>query len=238
MEFKKIHAPSSTDLFVNQLKTAILTGEYQPGNQLPSERELEKQLGVSRAVINTGLKRLQDRHFIEIKPRYGAFITDYRATGDLLTMNEIINFHGGHYRISLLKSIYRVRNQIEADIIRLAAGRHDEEGLRQAKYALARMANAETEKDRSAEYFNFIHALAMASENDVYPLLVNNFKPIYLTLGRWTCENMRSADFQREGQHLLDLVSAGQAEAAVQDNVNLIRKNYQLLSGQDDLELG
>ncbi len=42
MEFKKIHAPSSTDLFVNQLKTAILTGEYQPGDQLPSERELEK----------------------------------------------------------------------------------------------------------------------------------------------------------------------------------------------------
>lgn len=75
----------------------------------------------------------------------------------------------------------------------------------------------------------------MASENDVYPLLVNNFKPIYLTLGRWTCENTRSDDFQK---HLLDLVSAGQAKAAVQDNVNLIRKNYQLLSGQDDLELG
>ena len=45
MEFKKIHAPSSTDLFVNQLNTAILTGDYQPGDQLPSERELEKQLG-------------------------------------------------------------------------------------------------------------------------------------------------------------------------------------------------
>lgn len=78
----------------------------------------------------------------------------------------------------------------------------------------------------------------MASENDVYPLLVNNFKPIYLTLGRWTCENTRSDDFQKAGQHLLDLVNAGQAKAVVQDNVNLIRKNYQLLSGQDDLELG
>lgn len=78
----------------------------------------------------------------------------------------------------------------------------------------------------------------MASENDVYPLLVNNFKPIYLTLGRWTCENTRSDDFQKAGQHLLDLVGAGQGKAAVQDNVNLIRKNYQLLSGQDDLELG
>lgn len=119
----------------------------------------------------------RDLHFIEIKPRYGAFIADYRSAGDLTTMNEIINFHNGHYRISLLKSIYRVRNQIEADIIRLAAG-------------------------------------------------------------RWTCENTRSDDFQKAGQHLLDLVSAGQAKAAVQDNVNLIRKNYQLLSGQDDLELG
>ena len=65
----------------------------------------------------------RDLHFIEIKPRYGAFIADYRSAGDLTTMNEIINFHNGHYRISLLKSIYRVCNQIEADIIRLAAGR-------------------------------------------------------------------------------------------------------------------
>lgn len=42
MKFKKINAPSSTDLFVDQLKTAILTGKYQVGDQLPSERELEK----------------------------------------------------------------------------------------------------------------------------------------------------------------------------------------------------
>lgn len=237
MEFKKIHAPSSTDLFVDQLKTAILTGEYQVGDQLPSERELEKQLGVSRAVITAGLKRLQALHFIDIKPRYGAFIADYRKTGNLLTMNEIINFHGGHYRISLLRSIYRVRDQMESDIIRLAARHQDRGALRECRYALARLKNAETAPDQAEEYFSLMHALAVASSNDVYPLLVNNFRPIYLTLGRWTCENSHAQVFLQRTQHLVDLIDQGAEGEAVAYNTTLVKDNYRLLSGQDDLNL-
>ncbi len=237
MEFKKIHAPSSTDLFVDQLKTAILTGEYQVGDQLPSERELEKQLGVSRAVITAGLKRLQALHFIDIKPRYGAFIADYRKTGNLLTMNEIINFHGGHYRISLLRSIYRVRDQMESDIIRLAARHQDCGALRECRYALARLKNAETAPDQAEEYFSLMHALAVASGNDVYPLLVNNFRPIYLTLGRWTCENSHAQVFLQRTQHLVDLIDQGAEGEAVAYNTTLVKDNYRLLSGQDDLNL-
>lgn len=56
LQFQPISAPSASDLFVQQLKTAILSGQYHPGDKLPSERELGQQLQVSRPVINAGLK--------------------------------------------------------------------------------------------------------------------------------------------------------------------------------------
>lgn len=230
MEFKPIHAPTSTELFIDQLKTAILTGKYQPGEKLPSERQLEKQLCVSRPVINAGLKKLQDLHFVKIQPRNGVYIADYRSEGDLKTMNEIINFHGGHYRLPLLKSIYRVRSQIESDIIRLAASEKDDEALQKAYFAMQALINMADAQAQAAKYFEFIHYLSLASHNDVYPLLINNFEPIYLTLGKWTCEIADTKEFCDEYENLLKLIKEGNAEKAVGHNQQLIKASYQLLT--------
>lgn len=233
MEFKPIHAPSATDLFIDQLKSAILTGKYQPGEKLPSERELESELHVSRPVINTGLKRLAALHFVNIEPRHGVFIADYRTEGDLATMNEIINFHGGHYRISLLKSIFQVRRQMENDIIRLAAKAHNLPALQRAHFALRTALNQDTSEEQASCYYDFIHCLALASNNDVYPLLVNNFKPIYLTLGRWTNEDSKIEDVYQHNEHLLQLIKTGDQQAAVQYNQQLIKNSYDLLTKDD-----
>lgn len=63
MKFHPINVPTATDLFfVNQLKTAILTGKFNLGDKLPSERVLQEQLQVSRTVINSGLKKLAALH--------------------------------------------------------------------------------------------------------------------------------------------------------------------------------
>ena len=58
MEFEKISAPSLKDLFVKQLQSRILSGELPAGTQLPPERELARQMQVSRAVVNGGISDL------------------------------------------------------------------------------------------------------------------------------------------------------------------------------------
>lgn len=232
MEFKPIHVQSPTDQFIDQLESAILTGKYQPGDKLPSERELEKQLCVSRPVINAALRKLEALHFVTIQPRNGVYIADYRTAGDLATMNEIINFHDGHYRISLLKSIYRVRLQMEEDIVKLAVTQQDQHELQQAHFALSALANMTTTEAQAVEYFAFIHHLALASQNDVYPLLINNFKSIYLTLGKWTFESETPENIKKQNERLLDLIKDGQPEEAMQYNEQLIGKSYRLLTGK------
>ena len=78
MGFTKITSLSLTDLFVQQVENMILSGELQPGDQLPPARELAARMGVSRPVISAGLVELEKLGFVEVRSRTGAFVCDYR----------------------------------------------------------------------------------------------------------------------------------------------------------------
>lgn len=62
---------------VEQIKRAIQQGRLTPGDQLPSERELTKQLGVSRVSVRDALRMLEAYGLIEVRvgARGGAFVT-------------------------------------------------------------------------------------------------------------------------------------------------------------------
>ena len=66
----------STDI-VDQIKRAIQVSRLAPGDQLPSERELTKQLGVSRVSVRDALRMLEAQGLIEVRvgARGGAFVT-------------------------------------------------------------------------------------------------------------------------------------------------------------------
>ena len=59
MGFEKLNSMSLTELFVQQLEDMILSGELEPGEQLPPARELAAQMGVSRPVVTAGLIELE-----------------------------------------------------------------------------------------------------------------------------------------------------------------------------------
>lgn len=90
MGFHKITALSMTDLFVEQIENMILSGELAVGEQLPPARELSLKMGVSRTVISAGLVELEKLGFVEIKPRQGVFVCDYRRKGSVETLIAIM----------------------------------------------------------------------------------------------------------------------------------------------------
>jgi len=62
---------------VGQIKVAIRDGRLAPGDQLPPERDLTKQLGVSRVSVRDALRMLEATGLIEVRvgARGGAFVT-------------------------------------------------------------------------------------------------------------------------------------------------------------------
>ena len=83
MNFEQLYAPSLKELFVQKLQGMILSGELPVGEKLPSERELCQHMGVSRAVVNGGITELARQGFLEVRPRQGAFVADYRRDGNM-----------------------------------------------------------------------------------------------------------------------------------------------------------
>jgi GntR family transcriptional regulator, transcriptional repressor for pyruvate dehydrogenase complex len=59
---------------VQHIQDRILRGDLSPGSQLPSERELAADYGVSRPVIREALAGLVELGFIEIHPGRGSFV--------------------------------------------------------------------------------------------------------------------------------------------------------------------
>ena len=113
MEFAKLSAPSLKDLFVQQLQGMILSDELPMGTQLPPERELAQQMQVSRAVVNGGLAELAQQGFLEVRPRQGTFVADYRRKGNLSTLIAIMEYQGGVLGKDEIRSILEVRRALE-----------------------------------------------------------------------------------------------------------------------------
>ncbi len=56
------------------LRARIGSGEWEPGEQLPTSRELAGHYGVSTRTIHRVLHRLEDDGLIVIRGRWGVFI--------------------------------------------------------------------------------------------------------------------------------------------------------------------
>jgi molybdopterin/thiamine biosynthesis adenylyltransferase/DNA-binding transcriptional regulator YhcF (GntR family) len=73
MKIEKIDHKSLPETAAGKLAASILDGSLPPGTQLPPERDLMNQLGISRSTLREALKRLEESQLIEARPHVGWF---------------------------------------------------------------------------------------------------------------------------------------------------------------------
>ena len=195
MGFQKITNVSLTDLFVQQIENMILSGELNIGEQLPSARELSVRMGVSRPVISAGLIELEKLGFVQILPRQGTFVCDYRRKGTVETLLAIMRYNGGAMRIHEVTSLLQVRDALESLCMKLVIENCSNEDLKKVAPLLEAIYSASLVEDIANAIFAFHHELAVLSGNMLLPLLYHSFKSesIYL----WTIS------VKRDGQKSL-----------------------------------
>lgn len=59
------------------IQTAIKTGFYKPGDQIPNEIQLSVELGVSRATLREALKSLVSQNVLEVRRGIGTFVSEF-----------------------------------------------------------------------------------------------------------------------------------------------------------------
>ena len=152
MRFEQLYAPSLKELFVQQLQEMILSGDLSMGTRLPSERELCEQMHVSRAVVNSGISELARQGFLEVRPRQGTYVADYRSNGDLDTLMAIMRYNGGVLGRDEIRSILEVRWGLEQMTISGVIGHATDEQLEQLGKYVEQLGTLPLPKTTHEEY--------------------------------------------------------------------------------------
>lgn len=214
MGFTKIKTVSLTELFVQQVENMILSGELAVGEQLPAARELSARMGVSRPVVTAGLIELEKLGFVEIRPRQGAFVCDYRRKGTVETLVAIMRYNGGAMRQNEVASLLQVRGVLERLCMEQVIRTASDAELEAVAPLLDDIEAAATHEDTAEAVFAFHHELAALSGNMLLPLLYHSFQPESLYL--WTISSKtggRRALYELKLQLYQALLNRDEAEA-------------------------
>jgi molybdopterin/thiamine biosynthesis adenylyltransferase/DNA-binding transcriptional regulator YhcF (GntR family) len=86
----EIPRKSLSEIVAGQITTQILDGTYKSGYQLPAERDMIKQFGVSRSTLREALKSLEEINLIESRHGVGRFVAELDES-NLAQANKLAN---------------------------------------------------------------------------------------------------------------------------------------------------
>jgi GntR family transcriptional repressor for pyruvate dehydrogenase complex len=115
---RRLSIPRVSDAVVRDLEQRILEGSLKPGDQLPPERELAIELGVSRSSIREAIQKLVSRGMLVARQGEGTFVTDRLDAGFSDPWEEMLRDHP-----SVREDLLEFRHLLEAKAAECAARR-------------------------------------------------------------------------------------------------------------------
>jgi GntR family transcriptional regulator, transcriptional repressor for pyruvate dehydrogenase complex len=217
---KPIEIPTLSDEVVYQIESLILTGTVKPGQKLAPERELAAQLGVSRPVVHSAIMQLEQKGLVRLEPRHGCFVNDYRTEGSAELLTSLWRHKGEELEPAIVESMLEFRVAVEQEAAARAAERVA--GGDEVLHAELHQLLDEAERcDRALPQllakhdYQFHFTIALRSGNLVYPMLMNTFKSIYLTLLERFFSDPEVVDrVHRLRRELLGFIGRGDAPGA------------------------
>lgn len=113
-------------LVMDKIKSDIESGKLRPGERLPSEAELSKQLGVSRATLREALRLLEEEKIVIRRHGVGTFIHSKPVfsggIGELFSVTDAIERQGYKAGTMILKTAFEESGEEERKRLSLKQG--------------------------------------------------------------------------------------------------------------------
>lgn len=210
-----INRTNITTSIVNQVVDLIASGEYRPGQRLPSERELMETLGVGRSSIREAFQAMAIMGLIDIRPGQGTFVRD--ITTDVIIRRNIF---APLLTPEATGELMEARVAFEPTITALAAERRTAEELKAMDDVLAQCDRAlETGEPIFNLSASFHLLVAQASHNTVFIRFMETLFALMAARGarieehidfkRWEVAShreLRDAIEQRDGEAARELM--------------------------------
>lgn len=184
MEFKKISSPTLKELFITEIESMILSGELSIGEKLPPERDLARQMQISRSVVNDGIVDLANRGFLNIIPRQGTYVADYKKHGTVDILIAIMK--NGSITEDYIHSVLDMRRICMDYALERAVPDMTEENLKELQLAHKAFQEKTLPREWAELMYEFDHLLTVFSGNILLPILFSSFKiPNIMLLERY-----------------------------------------------------
>ncbi len=215
VEFKKLQTPTLKETFITQVEHMIISGEFEVGQKLPSERELSMKMGISRSIVNSGIAEMAQKGFIEIRPRVGNFVADYRKNGDVDVLVSIMKYSGDILRPDEIKSFIELHCAVDRLVIQLIGSSMTEEQYLLLNELAEKIGASDTPADAAECTQRFYHQLALISGNTIVPLIYASFAPASDNLWEQYARKNGVEKLYTNCHILLDYIKAGKTDDSI-----------------------
>ena len=202
--------PRLSDKVADLLLGSIMSRGLQPGDRLPSERELGEQFGVSRTVVREAIRALAAKGVIDARTGSGLRV----AAVDASAVSESISLYlrGGALEYP---KVHEVRKLLEVEISALAAERGDDAHLDRMEEICGEMEAAIDDVERASRLdLEFHRAIAKATGNELYLLLLDSIGEALLEIRRGNLQTGAADETLRAHRAILDAIHARDPERA------------------------
>jgi DNA-binding FadR family transcriptional regulator len=133
-------------------------------------------MGVSRAVVNGGITELARQGFLEVRPRQGAYVADYRRDGNMETLMAIMDYNGGMLGKEEIRSILEVRWGLEQMTVHRVIDNASDEQLARLGDFVDQLSEHPAPSQAAEIAFRFHHEMTLMGGNHILPLIYTSFK--------------------------------------------------------------
>ena len=156
----------------------VLSGRYEPGEKLPTQRELAVDLGVTLTSVREAVKRLEQLRLVEVRHGDAMRVTSWRAEGGLDVIAHVL-LRGGTLDRGTLAAIMEARRSMLSEVARLAADRREDRQAEALVELAGRIAGATEAEAVQALDFAFFSEMVEAAGNVVFVLVMNSIRQLY-----------------------------------------------------------
>lgn len=206
-------APRLSDRVSEMMLETILDRGLQPGDQLPSERELGEQYGVSRTVIREAVRSLAAKGVVDVQSGRGLLVAAVDASQVSDTMSLYIR---GRHRDLPYSRVNEVRSAIEIDMAGLAAERASTEEIEELRQAHEDMGAVLTDVEAASKADVAFHrTIARLTHNELFLVILDSIGDVMLEIRRATLGLPNDAERgQEEHARILDAITQHDPAAA------------------------
>ncbi|MCR5669549.1 MAG: GntR family transcriptional regulator [Butyrivibrio sp.] len=178
--FSTLNIKSVKESFVDEMLHKIISGDLKPGDRLPPEREIAAETGISRGVVNQGLLQLEAMGFVEVRPRHGTTVADFKKYPTPQSIDALMKYGSSDIDAKLLDDMIVFRIIIEKESAKLACENAYESTLEKMEEQIGRM-NTSSEQCADAQY-QFHYRMTQASGNYFFSMIFRGFESVIKAL--------------------------------------------------------